>query len=249
VRPILIVLLAGCVPNAPAVEDAGQAADAATIDAESDAGEDAGFDAETTEDTGAAEDSGASEDAGVPDTGAPSHCPLDPGAACSSPAACGTDIPPPSNCDTCVISSFALCVSGACETPPPLDIADIYAIATQVDPNVPLLESIASFAVAARTAGDAIITCEDIYAGRIDLSDRCYNVLESESTNVSQTGDTYTVSFNGFTSGQRTLFILFGHESTGARGEPVGLSCTEIDVGPPMGGMSQFFAGDRMRAL
>jgi hypothetical protein len=249
VRRLLFVLLAACVPPASQIEDA-----APPLDAEADAGgfdalPDAAADADAAGDAGLVEDGGIHADAEPPDSGAPSHCPTDVNPACSSSAACGTDIPPPSNCEACVVANDALCAGGACETPPVLDSADIYGIATQVDPTIPLLESIGAFAVASRTAGDATISCADVYLGTIDLEDRCYNVLDSSSVNVSQTGDTYTVTFNGFTSGQRTLFIIYGFENTGARGPPAGVSCTEIDVGPPMGGSTEFFAGDPMRPL
>jgi hypothetical protein len=211
--------------------------------------QDAALDATPAEDAAIEQDAEPLADAVVIDTGVPSHCPVDVNPTCNSAAQCGADIAPPTNCDTCVPSNLSLCVNATCETPPPLDLADIYAVATTVNPTVPLLESIAGFLFASRTAGDAIIGCADLYAGSIDFADRCYNVLDSKSINVSQTGDTYTFSFNGFASGQHTLFILYGHESTGAGGPPVGVSCTEIDVGPPSGGMSQFFAGDDMRPL
>jgi hypothetical protein len=243
---LLLLVLAACVPQAAQLPDA--ALDAAFPDAESiDALPDARPDAEVED--AEPEDSGIHADAEVPDSGVPSHCPSGVNPACTSAMACGTDIDPPTNCEACVISNDALCVNATCETPPVLDTADIIGIATQVDPSVPLLESIGSFAVASRTAGEATISCADIYAGTIDLADRCYNVLDSRSINVSQSGDTYTVTFNGFTSGQHTLFVIFGFETTGARGPAVGVSCTELDVGPPMGGSTEFFAGDPMRAL
>lgn len=245
----ILALAAACVPNSPASDDAGSgpdsgaiAEDATTTDADPypdamiedagsvDTGQDAGFD--------------ASFDAGLP-----SHCPTSSTATCASAMQCEDDIPPPTNCDACVPSNLALCADASCEMPPTLASTDLYVLAVQVNPVLPDLESIGAFAVAERTAGELLIDCADVYTGEVDLTDRCYNVLESRGHAVGQSGDTYTISFGNFASGQRTLFIMYGFTQTQARGDPVGVSCTEVDVGPPTGGQPQFFAGEPMRPL
>lgn len=251
---LFLVITAACVPEPSAISDAGgeETIDAAPDAAEPDAIADTGEAEDTGEpaDTGVFEDAGEPEDSGVPeDAGLEGHCPVDVNPACRSAADCAEDIPPPSNCESCIPANLSLCVDAECLTPPTLDTADIYGIATQVNPTIPPLESVGAFAFASRTAGDRTITCAEIYAGAIDFADRCYNVLDSKSIPVSQNGDTYTVGFNSFASGQRTLFVIFGHTEIGARGDPVGVSCTELDVGPPTGAGPMFFAGDPMRRL
>ncbi len=244
-----MLLAVACVPKPADVSDSGPVAE--------DAEPDAGFsfdarapDATVPDDTGVPDDSGVAEDAGEMDASLPSQCPTIADPACTSAADCADDIPPPTNCEACVPANDTLCAGATCTMPPTLAIADIYAVATQVDPSVPLLSSVGVFAVASGTAGQRVIGCDDVYSGTVDLTDRCFNVLYSKSINVSQTGDTYTVAFTGFASGQHTLFLIYGFTSVGARGAPVGLSCSEIDVGPPSpGGQTQYFAGDRMRLL
>lgn len=245
---LALLFLAACIP------DPAPAGDAATPDAGPHA--DASLEPDATAGPDAAEPDAAEPDAadaavidaGLGDSSAPSYCPP-PGAACDSAGDCGPDIPPPTNCEACVPSNASLCASASCETPPTLDPTDLYAIVVQVNPILPALESIGAFAIAAETAGGTILTCDDVYRG-LDLADRCVNVLDTKSVAVGQTGDTYTVSFGGFASGQRTLFVLFGFTQIGARGAPVGVSCTAVDVGPPVGGQPpEFIAGDPMRTI
>lgn len=244
----ILALAAACVPKSPVNDDDGGSVDSGSIQ------EDAGFPDATVSPDATPEDAGPADtgfdagvDAGV-DAGLPSQCPTSSTAACASAAECNDDISPPTNCDACVPSNLALCAGAACESPPTLESTDLYVIAVQVNPVLPDLESIGAFVLAERTAGDLVIDCEDIYAGQIDLTDRCYNVLDSKSQAVVQTGDTYSVSFNSFASGQRTLFLLYGFTQTQARGQPVGVSCTEVDVSSPGTGQ-QFFAGDPMRPI
>lgn len=194
------------------------ARDAELPDATPDAGPDAGF-----------------MDAEVPDTG-PALCPGPDAPECQTVADCEADLPPPTNCGPCTPYNRAVCVEGACVSPAVLTPNDLYTIVLTVAPNVMGVESFAAFAVAEGTAGDRKLTCEDFYEDRVDLAEDCLNVLDTRGYALPQTGDTYAVSFGQFASGQRTLFVVYGHRGANPRGPRLGVSCTEVDIGPPQGG-------------
>ncbi len=245
---VSLLVLAACVPEAEppsardgGVRDAGVAAyDGGGLDAGRDAGErDAGRDA-------GVRDAGF-RDAGPVDAG-PSFCAAEP-ADCLRANDCEPDLPAPTNCPTCPDYNRALCADRACDRPAVLDADDVHSIVVTIEPNVGVVQSFAGFAIADRTAGDRRVTCADAYAGAIDLESTCFNVLDSRTYPIPQTGDTFNVSFSRFTSGQRTLFLLYGHESTNGSGTRLGISCTEVDVAGPAGSGPYMVSGDNMRSL
>lgn len=195
-------------------------------------------------------------DLGAPDLGfdggidlGPSRCPDDPNAECQNAEACGANIPAPTNCEVCVPSNHSLCANATCETPPTLAATELYAIVVQISPAVPVIQSFGGFLIAERTAGEQVLTCADVYAGQVALPDPCVNVLDSRTLSLNQGGDTFTISFGGFASSQRTLFVVYGYTGTQTRGTRVGVSCTEVDVGPPTGGDPTFIGGQTMVPL
>lgn len=208
-------------------------------------------------DTGVEPDAGVEADVGVdagpPDSGVidagPQICPDDPAAACRGAQDCQEDLTPPTNCDPCRPFNRALCVEGACLTPAVLDTSDLYNIAITISPSVIGVESFATFAISTRTAGDRRLTCEDVYAGELDLDEDCVNILDTRGYTSLQSGDQFALSFASFTSGETTLFLAYGHDGARPRGAPLGVSCTEWDVPAPSGQGPYFIEGGTMRPL
>lgn len=256
--PGLLGVFAACVPEAtaPAV-DAGVALDADPEDAALDAGApDAGPEDASAPDAEPA-DSGAPDtgppDAGTPDAGAPDAgpqlCAAPDRLECDFAQDCEDDLTPPTNCEPCTPYNRALCVEGRCESPATLTSQDIYTVVITVAPNVTGVESFATFAVADGTAGDRKLTCDDFYEDRVNLDNDCLNVLDTRAYALPQTGDTYAVSFGGFASGQRTLFVIYGHRGANPTGPRLGVSCTEVEVPPPTGGGPYLISGQPMQRL
>jgi len=241
-------VLAGC-SGSSGTADTGPAdtgeVDGGVLDAEvADVGfPDSGVDA-GPEDTGVV-DTGA--DAGAPDTG-PSLCPIAP-TECSAPADCQDDLLPPSNCEPCRPFNRAICSEGICSTPAVLGSADIYNVTITVSPQISGIDSLVGFVVSDKTAGNRRLTCEDFYQDRVSLDEDCLNVLNSRSYPVQQAGDTYSVSFAGFTGEQRSLFLIYGHRGSPPRAPRLGVSCTEIDIPGPQGGGPYYYSGEPMLPL
>lgn len=241
------LVLAACVPAAepPAPRDAGPrdggfiVVDASTLDAGRDGGEhDAGRDAGVRD---------AGRDGGARDAG-PTFCGAQP-AECLRADDCEPDLSAPTNCPSCPDYNRALCADRACDRPAVLDADDVYSIIVTIEPNVGVVSSLSGFAIAERTAGDRLVSCADAYAGEVDLESTCFNVLDSRTYPISQTGDTFSVSFSRFTSSQRTLFLLYGHDAPNGSGTRLGISCTEVDVASPAGSGPYMVSGDNMRRL
>lgn len=169
-----------------------------------------------------------------------------PGGACERAADCQPDLPPPTNCETCVRYNRSLCASGACRAPPILDGTDLYNVVVTLAPGLPPLESFSTFAIAAATAGGAPLRCQDLRDNPDLLNNTCLNVLESRAYTLGQSGQSFAVGFVGFPGGERTLFLIRGHTEVQARGAPVASSCTEVDVGLPSGQGPYFIAGETL---
>jgi len=198
-------------------------------------------------------------DAGPPDTGAPDAGPPDTGPTlchvgappeCDVVQDCEDDLPPPTNCEPCRPYNRAICGEGRCSRPATLRPDDIYTIVLTVAPNVTGVESFAGFVLAEHTSGNRKLTCEDFYEDRVSLDNDCLNVLDTRAYALPQTGDTYAISFGQFASGNKTLFVVYGHRGApNPRGARLGVSCTEIDVGPPTGNGPYLYSGEPMLRL
>lgn len=240
--------LAACVPAAePLPRDAGPY-DAGPHDAGlADSGvADAGTVGRDAGERDAGRDAGV-RDAGPVDAG-PSFCGAEP-AECLRADDCEPDLPAPTNCPSCPDFNRALCADRSCDRPPQLGVDDVHSIVVTIEPNVGVVESLSGFAVAERTAGDRIVSCADVYAGDVDIANTCFNVLDSRTYPIPQAGDTFSVSFSRFTSSQRTLFIIYGHDATNGAGTRLGVSCTEVDVPSPAGSGPYMISGDNMQRL
>jgi hypothetical protein len=191
-------------------------------------------------------DAGAAMDASPPDTGI-GICPLDLNAPCGSASDCADDIPAPTNCAACQPYNRSVCAPDGCSTPPPLTTADtvVYRFAVTA-PVVPDLVSIAGFVLSANTAGGQVISCDDVYAGRVDLTTNCYNLLDTRGAEAIRPQGDLAMTFTRFASGQPTLFVVYGYRQMRTRGDPIGVSCGSGMVeGPGRGPTS--FAGLPMR--
>jgi hypothetical protein len=221
-----------------AVRDAGQTiADSGTPDAE-------------PEDLGTARDAEPSDadatDTGPPDSGLRGAC-GHPGATCIAASECGAPQAPPSSCDSCVEYYRSLCIGEACETPPMLEAGDVYTVAFTVDANVPRINSLVWYAVAAAPPFGPEITCDEVYARAIDLGSGCFNVLDVRLRDIVQPGDTYTVTLGNFAAGLRTLFIVYAHDAQRGEGMKIGISCTAYDVAAPGSGPISISGGPMRR--
>jgi hypothetical protein len=133
--------------------------------------------------------------------------------------------------------------------PDPLAPGDAYAVRFDVGALKPQVVSLAGFAIAAETAGGARLGCADVYASPgLDLGSGCLNLLDSRGAEIAQISDVYTFGFGTFSSGRRTLLVVYGFSMAGQKGAPLGVSCVEIDVGEPGSG-PRTVSGDKMRVL
>jgi hypothetical protein len=185
-----------------------------------------------------------------PDAGRPSLCPIEPNPMCTKANDCNMDNLKPSNCAACRPYNHAVCARANCEMPELLSATDI--LAERFDTGtalVPRLRSFAGFIIDAETAGGNLITCADIYGGRVSLDERCYNILDSLGRGATGAmGTTYPFTFSGFASGRKALLVIYGYEMDGELGDPIGVSCTLIDPVSPGSGITNV-AGDMMQPI
>lgn len=193
-------------------------------------------------------DAGGVPEAGpMPDSGRRPVCPSDPNPECAQASQCMPDNSRQSNCAGCRAYNHALCVDGTCLSPPRLGSGDIINLMFAVGSLYPRLKSFAGHVIASATAGGDRLTCRDLYDSRVSVDEHCYNIIDSRGRGtIGAMGDVYPFAFSGFASGQRVLFIVYGYEMENSEGDPIGVSCTERDVGAPGDG-PQNVAGDMMR--
>lgn len=186
----------------------------------------------------------------VPDAGRLGLCPQEPNPACMRADDCADDNTKQSNCGGCYPYNRSLCATAACSMPATLEAGDIHNLLFVVGDALELeVKSFAGAVVSAVTAGGNTITCEDVYAGRIDLDDTCYNVLDSRGfAAIAQPGEAYTITFSRFASGGRALMIVYGYSAENSAGDPIGVTCISVDVGIPGVGR-QDVPGDTMRRI
>jgi hypothetical protein len=199
----------------------------------------------------------AGEDAGVgeldasdePDAGRRGLCPQEANPACMRASECGDEQAPQSNCGGCYPYSRTLCTTGTCQAPETLRVGDPHTVYFNVGVLETNLKSLAGLALATETAGGNPVTCDDVYAGRVDYTNPCYNVLDSRGlSNVAQMGDTYPFLFGQIPANLRVLFVIYAYAVDASQGEPIGVTCTAHDVGPPGVGPTELM-GDMMRRL
>lgn len=190
------------------------------------------------------------QDVGVQaDGGVRAVCPMLESPECTAQAECGEVLPRQSNCEGCFDYNRSLCRFGACESPPALGVTDTHTVWFSVAGVIePQLRSFATAALAAETAGGASVTCEQVYAGEVDIAGGCHNVIDSRGQEIAGVAATYPMPFSRFPSEMRVLFIIWGYDTEGSEGDPIGVSCTEFDVGPAMQGAMRV-EGDMMRPI
>lgn len=196
------------------------------------------------------DDSGAAgADGGVADGGRRGLCPLEPNPACTRASDCGEEAPKQSNCAACRPYNAALCKTAACETPPLLEAGDPLNLVFQVGSLEPELASFAGAVLATETAGGNTVACEDVYLGRVDLGDPCYNLVFSRGfAAIAQSGDTFTFTFSRVPGGEDSLLLVYGHALENAEGAAIGVSCTAVAISAPGGGRKDV-PGDMMRRI
>jgi len=195
-------------------------------------------------------------DAMVPDTGPPPDggvralCPMLEAPQCAEAATCGEVLPRQSNCIGCFEYNRSLCTFGACETPALLADSNRVTLRFNVEGALSnRVQSFASIALASETAGGASISCDGVYAEDVELGDRCYNIVDSRGFPAAIVGDTYQAFFSRLPTERRVLLVLRGYEEdVASMTEPIGISCTAIDVGGP-DGTGVEVEGDMMRLI
>lgn len=196
-------------------------------------------------DSGSAPADGAS----TADGGRRALCPAEPNPACTKAADCGGENPKQSNCGGCRPYHPSICHTAVCSAPPLLDGGDPLNVIFQVGGLENQLMSFVGAVYTAGTAGGNTITCEDVYQRRVSPDEPCYNLVFSRGfAAIAQSGDTYTFTFTRFASGQRSLLLVYGYALENSEGDPIGVSCTPYDVGPPGEGRKDV-PGDMMRRI
>jgi hypothetical protein len=195
-------------------------------------------------------DAGADLDGGVvADAGVRALCPLpENNPSCQAASECGAGSPGQSNCAFCPTQYTNLCLTGACGAPPLTENGDVFTLAFSVGDLQTQVFSMAGIALAAETAGGLQMTCEDVYAGRVNLDEACFNVLQSRYMVASRQERNYRMPFTRLPAERPVLLVIYGFASEGAEGQPIGISCTAEDV-PPAGSGPMQVAGDMMRRI
>ena len=184
------------------------------------------------------------------DGGVRALCPALEAPDCMAADACGEVNPRQSNCTGCFPYSSALCTFGACETPAVLAASNPVNVFFNVEGALASrVASFASAALAAETAGGATITCAEVYAGDVDFTNGCHNIVDSRGFPAGIVGDSYQAFFSRLPTERKVLLVLRGYEETVAMmSDPIGISCTELDVGGPEGDGVDV-EGDMMRLI
>jgi hypothetical protein len=195
-------------------------------------------------------DASVTDNGPPPDGGVRALCPMLEAPECMNASTCGEVIGKQSNCNGCFAYSHSLCTFGACETPPVLANSNPVNIFFNVEGALASrLMSFASAALAAETAGGAAVSCADVYAGEVDPNDGCYNIVDSRGFPTAIVGDSYQTFFSRLPANRKVLLLLWGYqEEVASMGEPIGISCTEYDVGMPDGDGDDV-EGDMMRLI
>lgn len=191
-------------------------------------------------------------DAGVQeDSGVRALCPAHSDPVCSNSEDCQFEMnPAPTNCEFCPgYVTEGLCAAAQCQTPPRIQSSGLHEVRISVVGFQTELNSFARLVMASETTGGSYVSCQDVYDGNIDFANPCYNIMDARGSNAAPNmPDVPILTFSGFPSGQRTLFIIYGFTEEGAAGDPIGVSCTEYDVGAPTD-MKVTVEGDMMRRI
>lgn len=183
------------------------------------------------------------------DSGVRALCPVEANPACTMAEDCmSPPITPPTNCKSCVNYNRAVCNLGQCMTPTPITAGDPVNYLFQVGNLTGTLESFAGFAITAESSGGQVWTCDDVYAGRVDLQNQCHNFLDTRGQDIARPENQYTMTFTRFAGGQLTLFIVYGYAQAEADGAPIGVSCASQMIPGPGGGLLMI-PGDTMRSI
>ena len=170
---------------------------------------------------------------------------------CVQAADCAADFAPPSNCSYCRAYNAAICERGTCASPPILGGTEGVFMRFSIVGITAEIRSFAGAVVATETTGGATIDCGDVYGPEWDLTEVCYNWLDSRfATNLGEPAQAFPFRFGRFPGGRRVLLIVYAFGQDNARGDPLGVSCTEVDV-PPAGTRNEDLqvTGDTMRQL
>ena len=197
-----------------------------------------------------------SSDASVPDTGPPPDggvralCPMLEMPSCMAAETCGEVLTAQSNCGGCFDYSRSLCTFGSCESPEILEPSNPVTLRFNVEGALASrVMSFASVAIAAESAGGAEVSCAEVYAGDLDFGNSCYNIVDSRGFAAAIVGDAYQTFFSRLPTQRKVLLVVRGYEEDlDSMGEPIGISCTELDVGEA-NGTGVDVEGDMMRLI
>jgi hypothetical protein len=195
-------------------------------------------------------------DASMPDNGPPPDggvralCPMLEAPECMGADTCGEVRGPQSNCSGCFTYNQSLCSFGACESPALLAAGNPVNMRFTVEGALASrVRSFASIAIAEETAGGATVSCAEVYAEDVDLTNGCYNIVDSRGFQAAIVGDAYPATFSRLPTERKVLLVIRGYEEDlDSMGEPIGISCTELDVGGP-DGTGVDVEGDMMRLI
>ena len=169
---------------------------------------------------------------------------------CTDSTDCEDDQTPQSNCSGCLPFNHSLCVFGGCQTPSRLEGTDpinfIFNLRGSLSVDV---KTFAGAAINAETAGGMVLTCDDIYGGA-DLSEQCYNIVQTRGAAIARGDDTFIMTFTRFAAGPKLLFVVYGYaeEDSSMQTKPIGVSCGSSDRPMSGAGLTRV-AGDTMRLI
>jgi hypothetical protein len=103
---------------------------------------------------------------------------------------------------------------------------------------------------AEETAGGLYLTCDDLTSGAIDFRDACVNVIDSRWLDAAraEVAGSFRMNFNDFAGVSKVLFVVYGFATANATSDPIGVVCTEFEVGS-LGSEPVTIPGDTMRSI
>lgn len=181
-------------------------------------------------------DAGAADAAPIPvDAGVRALCPMLQAPQCTKAEDCGAATPAPADCTACRARYAKTCGFGACQTPDtPAVLVSVAADVTEVRGAMP--RSFVLTAVDGETAGGLELTCADLTADTVSLSDACVTVMEARRWNLAElrpTGEIYTLFSSNFPTSKRALFMVEAFAEPLGNGMRLGVACAELPALAP----------------
>ncbi|MEO1231083.1 MAG: hypothetical protein AAFZ18_19485 [Myxococcota bacterium] len=192
-----------------------------------------------------------------PDSGVVATCPIaENNPSCQQSMDClavGEDFSQAPNCEGfCPGFSAKMCLTGQCQTPATIEANEPITLNVDVGGLVNDISFLARMAIDAETAGGASIGCAEVMANpKGFFQEPCFNITDVRTTGTSGfSGTVFPLPFSRIQADRKVIFVVYGFADDDTMVDPLGISCTEVDV-PPAGsqGMTQQVGANNMTRI